>query len=231
MSDDNLKIERSINFGYAITAHKAQGSDYDYVILVVPEITPFVTRELIYTAFTRTKSELFLIAHESLRDSLPELLAKVYENSAVEQRKTFLLGFKKFMNKPHNFTRKDSRLIEVRSKIEWMIAKALDEFGIDFEYEPKDFVQYGMRPDFKFTLNNTYYLEHLGNMESPTYRNRNLRKFEIYEELGVTDNLITTSEKESGSDVQTGIHEILSDIMSGSLKTTDGSYSRHHYYL
>jgi exodeoxyribonuclease V alpha subunit len=47
---------------YALTVHKSQGSEFDHVALLLPpEHTPVLTRELIYTAVTRAKSWFSLI--------------------------------------------------------------------------------------------------------------------------------------------------------------------------
>ncbi len=41
---------------YAMTVHKAQGSEFDNVLLILPyKLSPVVTRELIYTAITRAR--------------------------------------------------------------------------------------------------------------------------------------------------------------------------------
>ena len=41
---------------YAMTVHKSQGSEFDRVLIILPDIhTPVLTRELIYTAITRAK--------------------------------------------------------------------------------------------------------------------------------------------------------------------------------
>ncbi len=49
---------------YALTVHKAQGSEWDYVIVVLPKrakISDFVTRNLLYTAITRAKKGVFCL--------------------------------------------------------------------------------------------------------------------------------------------------------------------------
>ncbi len=44
---------------WAMTVHKSQGSEYDHVLLVLPERdAPVLTRELLYTGVTRAKSRL-----------------------------------------------------------------------------------------------------------------------------------------------------------------------------
>ena len=45
-----------LELAYALTVHKAQGSEYDRVALVLPEgDTPLATREILYTALTRAR--------------------------------------------------------------------------------------------------------------------------------------------------------------------------------
>jgi exodeoxyribonuclease V alpha subunit len=44
---------------WAMTVHKSQGSEYDHVLLVLPDRdAPVLTRELLYTGVTRAKSRL-----------------------------------------------------------------------------------------------------------------------------------------------------------------------------
>lgn len=48
---------------YAMTVHKSQGSEYDSVMIVFPQKdVPLLTKELLYTAVTRAKTEITLIA-------------------------------------------------------------------------------------------------------------------------------------------------------------------------
>lgn len=48
---------------YAMTIHKTQGSEYERVLLVIPEDdSPLLTRELLYTGITRAKINISLIA-------------------------------------------------------------------------------------------------------------------------------------------------------------------------
>jgi exodeoxyribonuclease V alpha subunit len=51
---------------YAMTVHKAQGSEFDRVAVVLPEPTsPILTRELLYTAVTRARRHLVLAGTEA----------------------------------------------------------------------------------------------------------------------------------------------------------------------
>ncbi len=46
---------------FAMTVHKSQGSEFDHVVLVLPDrISPVLTRELLYTGITRAKKHLTL---------------------------------------------------------------------------------------------------------------------------------------------------------------------------
>ncbi|MGC9423263.1 exodeoxyribonuclease V subunit alpha [Vibrio sp.] len=48
---------------YAMTIHKSQGSEFDFTLLILPpNVSPIMTRELIYTAVTRAKQRLALYA-------------------------------------------------------------------------------------------------------------------------------------------------------------------------
>jgi exodeoxyribonuclease V alpha subunit len=52
---------------FAMTVHKSQGSEFDRVLLVLPERdSPVVTRELVYTGLTRARSAVELWADETL---------------------------------------------------------------------------------------------------------------------------------------------------------------------
>ena len=48
-----------LEHAYAVTVHKAQGSEFDTVILALCfSATPFFTRNLLYTAITRAKNKV-----------------------------------------------------------------------------------------------------------------------------------------------------------------------------
>ncbi|MEN3016350.1 MAG: AAA family ATPase [Candidatus Methanosuratincola petrocarbonis] len=229
-----LKTERKIDLGYAITVHKSQGSDFDHVIFVFSQSSPFITRELLYTAFTRPRTKLHFVVHDDLKKELPLVLIRAYDNSLVEQRKTLLFGHKASPFKPYKLTLKDKTILEVDSKIEWIIAKLLDEMNIKFEYGIEDFLaSYHLKPDFKLHVNGKiYYIEHLGRMDNIGYRERWGKKFETYKnQLGIADILITTSESEEITDVEGNIKKMIEDILSDKLKKTGEFPSYHHYEI
>ena len=47
---------------YAMTVHKAQGSEFDHTVLAFPDhMSPLLTRELVYTAITRSRNRFTLV--------------------------------------------------------------------------------------------------------------------------------------------------------------------------
>jgi exodeoxyribonuclease V alpha subunit len=63
---------------YAMTVHKAQGSQFDSVGVVLPPVSsPLLTRELLYTAVTRARREVLLVGQEaSLRRAVTTPIAR-----------------------------------------------------------------------------------------------------------------------------------------------------------
>ncbi len=128
---------------------------------------------------------------------------------------------------------KDGRVIWPRSRIERIIAEALDSRGVNFVYEPTDLLEgWGLKPDFKIDLENgkTYYLEHLGLMNKAWYRDRWFTKLGLYEASGHIEDLVTTSEAKMGSDIGENLAGIIDAMKEGKLRATVG-YSKHHYEI
>jgi exodeoxyribonuclease V alpha subunit len=49
-----------------MTVHKSQGSEFEQVVLVLPNATsPILSRELLYTGITRAKSRLTIVAEDA----------------------------------------------------------------------------------------------------------------------------------------------------------------------
>ncbi|VFP87688.1 RecBCD enzyme subunit RecD [Candidatus Erwinia haradaeae] len=52
---------------FAMTIHKSQGSEFEHTILVLPnEMTPVLTRQLVYTAITRAQKKLTIYAQKTI---------------------------------------------------------------------------------------------------------------------------------------------------------------------
>ncbi len=52
---------------FAMTVHKSQGSEFDHVVLILPDMdTPLLTRELLYTGLTRARRTVTVMGTESI---------------------------------------------------------------------------------------------------------------------------------------------------------------------
>ncbi|MDR1849844.1 MAG: exodeoxyribonuclease V subunit alpha [Zoogloeaceae bacterium] len=92
-----LDIHRLPEFetAFALTVHKAQGSEFTRVALVLPgQDTPLLTRELVYTALTRAKKQVLLIGEPQLfatalkrarqrKNSLTERIQQFHDKNLV----------------------------------------------------------------------------------------------------------------------------------------------------
>jgi exodeoxyribonuclease V alpha subunit len=68
-SFDVVPLDASVDIApaFALTVHKAQGSEFDHVALVLPEADmPLLTRELIYTAITRARRSALIVGAKEL---------------------------------------------------------------------------------------------------------------------------------------------------------------------
>jgi exodeoxyribonuclease V alpha subunit len=62
---------------YAMTVHKSQGSEFEHVLLVLPEkANPVLTRELFYTGLTRAKKSVRILSNEAVLRSAIETRAQ-----------------------------------------------------------------------------------------------------------------------------------------------------------
>ena len=76
-----------IEHSYAITIHKAQGSEFNVVILVIPQSAPMLlTRNLLYTALTRAKKLLIVIGPSKLVEFMIENTDSKTRNTGLKYR-------------------------------------------------------------------------------------------------------------------------------------------------
>ena len=192
-SDFKEEGDSGLELAYALTVHKAQGSEFGVVFLVIPKSPLMVTRELLYTALTRQKDKVIVLIQGSATE-LHRFSSDSY--SAIATRLSNLFGPPdqievggKFLEKRliHSTTRGEL----VRSKSEVIVANLLHANEIDYDYE-RELVIDG-RPQAKypdFTIEDedsgeTYYWEHLGMLGSPAYKRRWKEKQAWYVENGI----------------------------------------------
>lgn len=233
-SDFREEGDPALELAYALTIHKAQGSQFRMVILVLPKDHPIISRELVYTALTRHQDRI-VVMHQGPRSILKELSAP--HRSETARRMTNLMQPCKMVEFPQSkgsvflqeglihHTRKG---VAVRSRAEVIIADALTDANVAFEYEKPLVLDGSTRyPDFTIEdeiSGRTYYWEHLGllnradykrnwNKKLDWYRNHGIKPFE--EGGGVNGTLIITQDSPDGGIDSQFIHKLIKEVLGG----------------
>lgn len=77
----------NIKLGYCISIHKAQGSEFDILVLpVLSEYNSMLYKKIIYTAVTRAKKKLIIIGEY-------QAFSKAINYDRENNRKTYLKNF------------------------------------------------------------------------------------------------------------------------------------------
>lgn len=177
-SDFSEEGEASLELAYALTVHKAQGSEFDVVFLILPRSPLMLTRELIYTALTRQKKRV-VVLHQGSATDLQKLSSEQF--SAAATRLTNLFGPPNPVKVGNIFLEEHlihntSRGEAVRSKSEVIIANLLHAKNVTYHYEhPLEIDGLTKYPDFTIEDDDTgvtYYWEHCGMLRDPAYRRR-----------------------------------------------------------
>lgn len=225
-SDDG---EANLDLAYALTVHKAQGSEFGVVFLVLPRSPIMLTRELLYTALTRQKTKV-VILHQGSATELQKLSSERY--SATATRLTNLFGPPKPVIVGDSFL--EERLIHytsrgeaVRSKSEVIIANLLHAKNVDYHYEhPLELGGVTKYPDFTIEDDDTgvtYYWEHCGLLHDPSYKRRWIEKLAWYrannilpkeEGGGAAGTLLVTHDQTDGGIDSAAIAVMIREIFS-----------------
>ena len=184
-----------LELAYALTVHKAQGSEFGRTIVILPNPCRILSRELLYTALTRQRERITLLYQgdpgELKRFADPE-------RSETALRLTNLFAEPDLVEtKPGTFLERGlihttSRGDVVRSKSEAMVAELLYARRIEYAYERKlTFDDGSFRyPDFTIEdddLGRTIYWEHLGMLNDSVYAKRWEQKRRWYADHGVVE--------------------------------------------
>jgi len=63
-------LRPDIQLSYAMTVHKAQGSEFERVALILPDLDlPITTREILYTALTRSRASVVIVGSRDIFES------------------------------------------------------------------------------------------------------------------------------------------------------------------
>jgi ATP-dependent exoDNAse (exonuclease V) alpha subunit len=210
-----------LELAYALTVHKSQGSDFNYVFVVVPKQCRLLSKELLYTALTRSKKQLILF----IEGDGPGIL---YEYTKPEKSETvrrctnlFLPVVREAQHTDpyaHHLIHRVNEDLLVRSKSELVIASILIDMGIDLQYERPLEGSDGrkLRPDFSFTTSagDIILWEHLGMLSRSDYRASWEWKLAWYQENGyfLGDNLFTTEDDVRGGLDASTVRKVAGEI-------------------
>ena len=218
-----------LELAYALTVHKAQGSQFNTVILVMAEPCQIISREMLYTALTRQLDKIIILYNQEpyhlmnystdensdIARRFTDLFRDVFKGEGPDLRPQIVEANGKFYEE--KLVHKTVRGELVRSKSEVIIANALHYNGLDYEYEPELILEGKVkRPDFKVEDYDTgvvWYWEHCGMMTDPQYKKRWEEKKKFYEKNGIIEgkNLIVTYDEEGSLD-SNKIQEIIEEI-------------------
>ncbi|ALI98564.1 ATP-dependent DNA helicase [Rufibacter tibetensis] len=237
-SDIRSAEQEFFELAYAITVHKAQGSGFNHLFLVLPARYGLLSKELVYTALTRTKKTITLFIQET-EENRKSVLEIASERLFSASRRTSLL-----LDKPYRYYNLEpERGVFVESRIELLIYHMLmnkrDELGadlFDFTYEEKPIVEgqkVNIKTDFTIYSNNqTWYWEHLGLMGQRKYHWTWLNvKKPTYQKAGIWDMVITTDESNGVNPEK--IKNLIQLIVENQVGNEDKhqQYSNHHFFL
>lgn len=195
-------VEDNLELAYAVSIHKAQGSDFAHTFVIIPSsVKQPVSAELVYTALTRASRHCTLFLQ---RDIASLLDARRRENAQTPQINSFLFALH-VVNEALTNRRgwyESGKIHEalsgdmLRSKSEVIIANLLHERNVPFRYEQPLFAGDGTLrlPDFTITwAGRTYYWEHLGRLDLIDYAEAWKEKRAWYEHW-FPGQLVTTEE-------------------------------------
>ncbi|MCF8567818.1 AAA family ATPase [Alicyclobacillus tolerans] len=213
-----------LELAYALTVHKAQGSEFGTVFVIIPKNTRLLSTELIYTALTRAKNRLVLLIEDDNSSVLYDLSRP--ENSDTARRNTNLFHGtvrERIDSIPYSdhLIHRAAKGHMVRSKSELVISNMLFQMGIKYEYERpyQGSILHGtVLPDFSFVdpAGDVIIWEHLGMLSREDYRQSWERKKAWYEQNGfiMGTNLFTTADDDRGGLNSDEVRDIAQQINS-----------------
>ena len=212
-----------LELAYALTVHKAQGSEFGKVFVILPKHCRLLSRELLYTALTRSREQLVLLIEGSDASALYEYTRP--ESSEVSRRNTnlFMASVRSGADEVPFAEHLIHRTLKghmVRSKSELVIANLIFQMGIDYQYEPpfEGLAEPGIRrPDFLFAdpAGDPIVWEHLGMLSRDDYRRSWEKKRAWYLQNGLMEgiSLFTTQDDERGGLDSDEVRRIAEQIM------------------
>lgn len=206
--DFGEETDAVLELAYALTVHKAQGSEFGKVILVISEPCSLLSKELLYTAITRQTERLVILYNAEayrLRNYSSRAFSDIARRFTCLFEKPEIVEFKQRYYEA-SLIHKTIKGELVRSKSEVIIANMLYDAGISYEYEKElTLDEDGIRiPDFTIDdaeSGTLFYWEHCGMMADRHYRQRWDKKKAVYAKYGIVEgeNLIVSYDDVNGS--------------------------------
>jgi hypothetical protein len=178
--------EPPIELAYALTVHKAQGSEFNKVFLIIPNPCFLLTREMLYTALTRQR-ERVIVLYQGTKLEIKELSSPIHSDTLSRITNLFLKPElveieNRYLEK--NLIQQASDGQMLRSKSELLIYQQLINKGIEAIYEKKLVIKEVEKlPDFTIENSDTgeiYYWEHCGMLFDNEYKERWDEKYKWY---------------------------------------------------
>lgn len=180
-----------LELAYALTVHKAQGSEFGKVFLVVPNPCFLLSREMLYTSLTRQKDKVIILFQGNAFD-IKELASPL--KSDTLRRITNLFTKPELIEVEGNYLEKnlihqasDGKML--RSKSELLIYQRLLDKNLNPLYEKKLTIkEVDKLPDF--TIENEesgelFFWEHCGMLFDEEYKHRWEEKYNWYIENNI----------------------------------------------
>jgi len=170
-----------LELAYALTVHKAQGSEFEVVFVIVPESSRLLSRELAYTALTRARTKLVLLVQGDDPGVLLELTSASRSETARRNTNLFATTAVRRPGEQQPFAEhlrhraSDGTLVRSKSEVV-ILNRILERFGPGmFVYEqrlPGTVTGGRLLPDFTATTDagDMIVLEHLGMLGIPSYQ-------------------------------------------------------------
>jgi len=225
-----------LELAYALTIHKAQGSQFKIVVLAIPEPCVLLSRELLYTALTRQEDKVILLYQGN---------SQMLFNYTNDYHSANLQRITNLFYKP-NITKYKEILFEknvihcasdgkfLRSKSEVIIYELLLKNGLEPVYEYKLEIDGQIkRPDFYIVDDDSgidYYWEHLGMLNDSDYAQKWNEKLNWYKSKnilpimeggGKNGTLIITKDDTKGGISAKDIAKIIEDVFE--VKSNDNT--------
>lgn len=217
-----------LELAYALTVHKAQGSEFGTVILVLPSPCRLLSRELLYTALTRQRTSV-VILHQGPRTDLRKYSSDDRSETARRLTNLFLAPSPIAIDGrlyEEYLIHRTARYEMVRSKSEVIIADHLANKEVVYGYEQPLTIE-GVTKYPDFTVEDTesgltLYWEHCGMLHVPSYRRRWEQKLAWYrshdilpheEGGGANGTLIITRDEPNGGIDSAKITKLIAEVL------------------